>query len=114
MKNYYHIVNQSVSSNQTYMFEIALHPDCTIYEGHFPSKPIAPGACNIEMIRQCASKAQNKYIHFASVDTCKFLMLINPLEHKALNLAITFNSNTVSATLSVEASVAIKFRATIK
>lgn len=40
--NFYHVVGKS-ADNQKTVYTIELLPDCDVYRGHFPGRPVCPG-----------------------------------------------------------------------
>ena len=110
MHNYYQIVSQSVASC-TASFEVVLFADCDVYRGHFPRHHIAPGACNLEMIRQCASLAMGHEIHFSILKQCKFLALVEPEINPELHLDMKWDSDSLQAALSCDGNIVMRLKA---
>jgi len=98
MHNYYRIINQTIGESSA-EFQVELQEDCPVYAGHFPGNPIAPGACNMEMVRQCASITQGKELRIREMKVCKFLMLLQPHIHKVLTIQINWNDSSCTATI---------------
>ena len=113
MKDYYHIVSQQISDDNA-TFVVVLNPNCAVYKGHFPSQPIAPGACSIEMIRQCASMAMGHEVRLSRIIQCKFTLLLVPDKDQELRLQLALSSFQLTATLSAQNQVAIKLKAEIQ
>lgn len=107
MENYYRILSQAIGDNSA-EFTIELCDDCPVYAGHFPGNPIAPGACNIEMVRECASIALNRDVRIAEIKLCKFLRIIRPSSNETLSLSLKFESNKLKTTVSVGEELAIQ------
>jgi len=101
---YYSIINQRVSDNAT-LFDVMLLPECDIYKGHFPGMPVAPGVCNIQMIKECVEHIAGKPLLLESMMQCKFIMMITPEQTPELQIRIEStemedNKLKVSATIS--------------
>lgn len=113
MHNYYHIISQQIEE-QSATFIVTLEPSCPVYDGHFPGNPIAPGACNIEMVRQCASIAMGKDIRITAIRLCKFMMLIRPSISEQLTIQMNWIAERMSATIIVEDKLAVQLKLTIQ
>lgn len=112
MHNYYNIIRQELAES-TATFVVELRADCPVYEGHFPGNPIAPGACNIEMVRQCASLALGHEVRIAAIRMCKFMMLIRPGEPQYLTIEISWHDGKMDATIVAEGKPAVQLKMNI-
>lgn len=109
MTDYYNIIHQQIGQGQA-CFELSLNPSCQVYKGHFPTRPIAPGACSLEMIRQCACLALGRTVRFTSIKQCKFLLPLEPSIHKNLTLNLTWDEQSLVAVMTYGEQVVIKLR----
>lgn len=112
MNDYFTILFSSRELNSA-EFQVCLNESCRVYEGHFPDKPIAPGACSIEMIRRLASQVLNKEIRFTTIKQCKFSALLVPDENQILNVEMKWENNVLQAVVMRNAVSAIRFKAII-
>ena len=55
------------------VFRIALLPDCDVYRGHFPGRPVCPGVCQVEMARQCGGRLAGRPLLICRIASCRFL-----------------------------------------
>lgn len=55
-----------------------LKADCNVYQGHFPGKPVCPGVCNIEMIRECAEMLTGKDLKISTIKQCRLTAVASP------------------------------------
>ena len=102
--NYYTITNQQTVGNVA-LFDVRLLPECSVYEGHFPGKPVAPGVCNIQMIKECVERLTAKRLLLAYIDRCKFTHLITPQQHRDFQIRIEFSDNQHDTKVKVMASI---------
>ena len=51
---FYKVEQENILTPLHGVYLIALLPDADVYRGHCPHKPVCPGVCNIETIRECA------------------------------------------------------------
>ena len=58
--NYYKVYSAHYGAEDA-LFHVALLPGCDVYRGHFPGRPVCPGACNIEMMKECVEEAVGKW-----------------------------------------------------
>lgn len=70
------------------LFELQLNPACEVYQGHFPEKAVAPGVCNIQMIRSCAETMTRCPLVMHTIQQCKFTALVTPDASPRLSLRI--------------------------
>lgn len=75
---YYKITSLEQSDHLHATYHVELIPDCDIYRGHFPGKPVCPGICNIEMIRELAIQFTHKNLRPVKIRRCRFLTVATP------------------------------------
>ncbi len=88
IKDYYTVDCVSKTEDGA-VFAISLNPDCAVYKGHFPSQPISPGVCNINMILECASSFAEKPLLLKEIRQCRLISLITPQTHPQVTLGIS-------------------------
>lgn len=71
--NYYQILTETVTPDrQEGRFSLRLLPDCDVYRGHFPGRPVCPGVCHIETIKECAMRLTGKKLSIGFIKKCRF------------------------------------------
>ena len=89
------------------------HP---IFEGHFPGHPVVPGVCMIQITREVMEVEVGEKLRITHGDNIKFLSIINPNEHKDVDIQITFTEESglfkVNATLLSGEVTFFKFKGT--
>ncbi|MBE6332737.1 MAG: beta-hydroxyacyl-ACP dehydratase [Bacteroidales bacterium] len=68
---------EKVSSNEA-VYLCELKADCDVYAGHFPGKPVSPGVCNIEMIRECAEMLVGQDLLIDTIKQCRLTAVASP------------------------------------
>lgn len=68
---------EKVTANDA-VYLCELKPDCDVYNGHFPGKPVSPGVCNIEMIRECAEMLVGCDLKIDTIKQCRFTAVASP------------------------------------
>lgn len=61
-------------------FGIRLFPDSPIFMGHFPGKPVLPGAVMLELLKKYLESVLSVRLRFSSLKTVKFIVPVYPLE----------------------------------
>lgn len=110
MSDYYEILQEERSANEG-KWLVRLCPDADVYRGHFPGRPIAPGACNIEMIRRLASRLLGGECRYREITQCRFTHLITPDVENPLGIAIKVDNDRLTATISWNEIICVSMKA---
>lgn len=110
MSDYYEIQTEELSTNEG-VWMVRLCADADVYRGHFPGQPIAPGACNIEMIRQLASRLLERECRLREITQCRFTHLITPTVENPLRITIQVNDSKLTASVHWEQTTCITLKA---
>ena len=86
-------------------FTVELNPQHDIYRGHFPHKPITPGVCSLQMIRELLEVHFQVKLRLKKADNIKFAGMIDPHQVNVVNFKITISPEQFSEILSVKASI---------
>lgn len=108
LNNYYTIAGERNEGGKD-IYDIILNPASEIYKGHFPGMPVAPGACNIQMLTECASKVTGKELMIDAVSKCKFRSLIALQDGNLLRLEMQLEEEK-QGTYTIDAKI---FRDTV-
>jgi len=68
---------EKVTANDA-VYLCELKPDCDVYNGHFPGKPVSPGVCNIEMIRECTEMLVGRDLKIDTIKQCRLTAVASP------------------------------------
>ena len=114
LKDDFFTISSLQKENNSFKIMLELNAMHTIFEAHFPGHPVVPGACMLQMVKEVTEIILDKKVQLTKADNLKFLKLINPNEHKTLQMDLTFNISEdriarVSANLSTGSSVCFKF-----
>lgn len=117
LKDFYEVRKIDISQESDYTAHISLNKDHGIFKGHFPDRPIAPGVCMLQIIKNITSEILGKKLSLVSTGDIKFLAIINPQNHPDLQLSIQITQNqdrsvTVKNITSFGCTVALKMSAT--
>src|ERR1700730_9343512 len=114
LKDDFFTVSSVQKENNSFKIVLELNAIHKIFEGHFPGQPMVPGACMLQIVKEVTEIILNKKVQLTKADNLKFLQLINPNEHRTLQMGLTFNISedgiaNVSANLLNGSSVCFKF-----
>jgi 3-hydroxyacyl-[acyl-carrier-protein] dehydratase len=86
----------------------ATHP---IFAGHFPGQPVAPGACQLQMVEELLSHVLDTDIRLVNAGQIKFLTPIDPRRRPCIEAVLQYASDgpfQVTATFSAADSIFLK------
>ncbi|MDR1102685.1 MAG: beta-hydroxyacyl-ACP dehydratase [Tannerella sp.] len=90
----YYTVNSQRMEGDTTVFEVSLNPASAVYRGHFPDMPVAPGVCNIQMIKECVERLTGRTLRMNYLDRCRLTTLLTPQQHPDLQVHIQLLENS--------------------
>ncbi len=64
------------------------HP---IFEGHFPGRPMVPGACLLQLVKELMSMAINSEVRLIRAYQVKFISMISPDMDETMWMNLTWN-----------------------
>jgi 3-hydroxyacyl-[acyl-carrier-protein] dehydratase len=64
------------------------HP---IFEGHFPDRPVVPGACLLQMVKELLSMAIDSEVRLTRADQVKFISMIGPDPDETVWMNLTWD-----------------------
>lgn len=71
------------------VFHVALLHDCDVYRGHFPGRPVSPGVCNIETIKELTMSLTGKSLGIQHIKSCRFTAVASPAICPEVDVEIT-------------------------
>ncbi|MEA5460853.1 hypothetical protein VB796_17470 [Arcicella sp. LKC2W] len=75
--NFGKIINTETHENKV-IFEVSLNTNHEIYKGHFPFRPIVPGVCTLQLVRELLENHLGKKCIFLRSKNIKFSGMIDP------------------------------------
>lgn len=64
------------------------HP---IFEGHFPGRPVVPGACLLQLVKELLSIAIDSEVSLTRADQIKFISMISPDHNETVWMNVSWN-----------------------
>lgn len=102
--NLYTIVSQR-QEEESFVFQVRLHPEWPIYEAHFPGHPITPGVCIVQLVQELLQELQHRELSLRQAKNVKYLSIISPEEVTDLTITFSKIEEQPDATLKVQAQV---------
>ncbi|WP_459209523.1 3-hydroxyacyl-ACP dehydratase [Aquimarina rhabdastrellae] len=97
---------------------IKLNPENDVFKGHFPNKPITPGVCMLQIIKELTEERLQTSLLMTKASNVKFMAVINPEETPILTIKNEFtdkeDSIKVKNVCSYGDTVALKVVTTFK
>lgn len=85
--------------------EIAMCPNCIIYNAHFPDHPITPGVCVIQIAVEVLGQLLGCECFIQSVQNAKFLYIICP--QNTTNVSFVFSGLICSDDQMIKTNVSV-------
>lgn len=104
---FYKVLSETRTNENSAVFHCALLADCDVYRGHFPHKPVSPGVCNIEMIKECAQMLISEThpdcevdaIKISTIKQCRLTAVATPQVCPEVDVTITFAQTETGYTI---------------
>lgn len=74
-------------------FKVKLNPDFAIYEGHFPSNPITPGVCLVQLCCELSETFYQRPLRITKAKNIKFTKLLKPHEYPIVDCQLSFEAS---------------------
>ncbi|PWK23856.1 3-hydroxyacyl-[acyl-carrier-protein] dehydratase [Arcicella aurantiaca] len=103
--NFGKILSTETQENKV-IFEVSLNAKHDIYQGHFPFKPIVPGVCTLQLVRELLEIHLGKKLRFSSSKNVKFSGMIDP--NTTPQITVEIQNLTTDSTQKIKASVFCK------
>ena len=103
---YFKVQQENILTPLHGVYLIALLPDADVYRGHFPHKPVCPGVCNIETIRECAEMLTGKNLLIKTIKQCRLTAVATPEVCPLVDVTVMLTPNQDSSAYIIQASIA--------
>lgn len=113
LNSFYKILHSEKQVSGLVKSHIRINTTDPIFEGHFPSVPVVPGVCMLQMIKEHLEIELRTNLQLSKAAGLKFLAVINPLENPELIIQIAYSINpdmSITADGSISASDKIFFK----
>ena len=82
-------IKAKIENANEWVYRLSLNAEHPIYHAHFQGNPITPGACIVQIFKELAEVHCSTCYFIRSVKNVKFLMAINPIENKNIDVHLT-------------------------
>lgn len=102
--SFYTIQELQLADNQL-KATVMLNAEHAIFKGHFPGNPITPGVVQLEMMKEIVNNHFKKNYKLNTLSNCKFLAILNPLEHETVHIQLSLNADADKKKLSLSGQI---------
>ncbi|WP_294213477.1 3-hydroxyacyl-ACP dehydratase [uncultured Chryseobacterium sp.] len=88
LTDFYTIQSTERTDNGNFTARIILNKDHDIFKGHFPSNPVTPGVCMMQIVKELTEECTGSQLFLKSASNVKFMAIINPFETPELTLQL--------------------------
>jgi 3-hydroxyacyl-[acyl-carrier-protein] dehydratase len=88
LKDFYKVISLEKNDSQKYLAIILVNEKHEVFKGHFPSNPIMPGVCMMQIIKELTEQITEKTLVLKTLTNVKFMALINPEVSPELRLEL--------------------------
>jgi 3-hydroxyacyl-[acyl-carrier-protein] dehydratase len=85
---------------------LRLHPEHPIFGGHFPGRPVVPGACLLQLVEELMARVTGKDGRLNKADHIKFVSMIDPHLNAMVTMTLTWQE-TATGELKVDAEASV-------
>lgn len=115
LDDFFEIISQEEVEN-TLNTTIKLRVNHQIFEGHFPNRPITPGVCLMQIVKEILMRKTQYSLLMVESNNIKFLNPVNPHENDTIMVSITYSYKpshiAVTVIMSHNTTIFCKFQAT--
>lgn len=101
LRGFYKILSEQHHAGQI-LGEISFDKEHPIFSGHFPSVPVVPGVCMMQIIKELTEAATATRTRLSMASQLKFLTPINPLVTPAILFIIHYKQQEEKLELTAE------------
>lgn len=84
---------------------VELNPQHPIFQGHFPGKPIVPGVCEIEMVKEILTTVTDSRYQLSKIKLCRFKAVLTPATCTEVDILIEWNQGDTAESTMFDARV---------
>ncbi|MDR1380201.1 MAG: beta-hydroxyacyl-ACP dehydratase [Tannerella sp.] len=111
----YYKIDGRTAEDDGVLFRVTLLPEHRVYAGHFPGRPVSPGVCSIQMIKECAGLLTGKRLFLGYISQCRLPAVITPQTAPQLQIRMQLSETDgtayrVRATVSDGTTTYVEFK----
>lgn len=112
IEDFYEVISRRDDAEGT-LFDVVLKPECKVYEGHFPGEPVAPGVCNIQMLKECAEQVAGRRLTLQYIQQCRMTRLITPTACPKLEVRVRLDGENLVGTIGLGEDYYLTLKGTV-
>lgn len=74
--NFYTLSSRNDNEKDTISATVLIDKNHPIFKGHFPEKPVLPGVCLMQIIKDILEDKINKLVFLESISNLKFINIV--------------------------------------
>lgn len=78
------------TENNAVILELTLQDRHPVFEGHFPGRPVVPGACLLQLVKEIMQVIAGYELQLIKAHQLKFITLIEPGRTGILKMTLTY------------------------
>lgn len=92
LENSFYIITHEERGNNSITVTVTLNPAHPIFEGHFPGRPVVPGVCMMQIVKELLDRgtAQDTLLRHGS--NIKFLHFIDPTRQPEVLISVQYDA----------------------
>ena len=92
LENSFYIITHEERGNNSITVTVTLNPAHPIFEGHFPGRPVVPGVCMMQIVKELLDRgtAQDTLLRHGS--NIKFLQFIDPTRQPEVLISVQYDA----------------------
>lgn len=103
---YYKVMKETRLDANNGVYLLAILPQADVYRGHFPQKPVCPGVCNIETIRECAEMLTGRDLYIKTIKQCRLMAVATPAVCPLVDVTVGVTPGADDASYQIVARIA--------
>jgi 3-hydroxyacyl-[acyl-carrier-protein] dehydratase len=100
LQDFFEIISQEETENKLNTV-IKLKPNHRIFEGHFPNRPIVPGVCILQMVKEILMQKMQRSLMMTEGSSIKYMNVIIPDKCDNILVSVTYTHGLSSLTASI-------------
>jgi 3-hydroxyacyl-[acyl-carrier-protein] dehydratase len=91
---------------------LGINQDSPILKGHFPGRPVVPGACMLQIIKEVLEEALTLSLLLKKADHLKFITMIDPaiIRSAQLDISYKYSNESIVATARLANADTVYFK----
>jgi 3-hydroxyacyl-[acyl-carrier-protein] dehydratase len=65
-----------------------------IFDGHFPGRPVLPGACLVQLVEELAASVAGREVRLIRAGQVKFITMVDPVRDGSVAMTLTGKEQT--------------------